>query len=185
MAQPSLFCCPCGCHTLPTASVFSVPERSASNLLALGYGGVCHHPFCPCDRFRKWLQRRWVGYASPTSSAECRDADDSTGWGYLHRCPVRFAQHATAGATIYCTADGSVPSAASSVYSIPFSLSAPATFQAMATASSYSNSAVGNAVSKFRTPAATYPLTVTVAATLTGSTKTLQLTPISLTLIVN
>ena len=89
------------------------------------------------------------------------------------------------GAAIYYTTDGSTPTSASPVYSGSFSLSSATTVQALATASGYSNSAVGSAVFKFRTPAATYPLTVAVTATPTGSTKPLQLNPILLTLIVN
>jgi hypothetical protein len=70
-------------------------------------------------------------------------------------------------------------------YTASFSLSSAATVQAMATAPGYSVSAVATAAFKFRTPAATYPITVTVTATPTGSSKTLQLNPIQLTLIVN
>jgi hypothetical protein len=89
------------------------------------------------------------------------------------------------GSTIYYTTDGTTPTSASPVYSTSLSLSAATTVQAMATASGYSTSAVGSATFKFRTPAATYPITVAVTATPTGSTKSIQLNPILLTLIVN
>ena len=92
---------------------------------------------------------------------------------------------ATAGATIHYTTDGSTPTSASPVYSAPFSLSSATTVQALAVATGYSNSSIANAVYKFRTPAATYPITVTVTATPSGSNKTLQLNPVLLTLIVN
>jgi Chitobiase/beta-hexosaminidase C-terminal domain/Abnormal spindle-like microcephaly-assoc'd, ASPM-SPD-2-Hydin len=91
----------------------------------------------------------------------------------------------TSGATIYYTTDGSAPTSASQVYSGPFSLNSPTTIQAMATATGYSNSAVTTAAFKFRTPPATYPITVTVTATAAGSSKILQLNPIVLTMIVN
>jgi hypothetical protein len=90
-----------------------------------------------------------------------------------------------AGATIYYTTDGTTPTSASPVYSASFSLSAATTVHAMATSSGYSPSTVSSAAFAFRTPAATYPITVTVTATPTGSTKALQLNPILLTLIVN
>jgi hypothetical protein len=90
-----------------------------------------------------------------------------------------------AGATIYYTTDGTTPTSGSPVYSSSFSLSAATTVQAMATAPGYSASTISNAAFAFRTPAATYTITVNVTATPTGSTKTLQLNPILLTLIVN
>ncbi len=90
-----------------------------------------------------------------------------------------------AGATIYYTTDGTTPTSASPVYSTSFSLNSATTVQAMAAASGYSSSTISSAAFKFRTPAATYPITVSVTATPTGSTKTLQLDPILLTLIVN
>lgn len=91
----------------------------------------------------------------------------------------------TPGATIYYTTDGSTPTSASPVYSAPFSLNSPATVQAIASATGHSDSSPQSATFKFRTPAATYPITVNVVATPTGSSKTMQLSPIALTLIVN
>jgi len=91
----------------------------------------------------------------------------------------------TAGATIYYTTDGSTPSSSSPAYSAPLTLSSATTVQAIATLSGDSNSAVSTAAYKFRTPAATYPITLTVTATPSGSSKSLQLNPITLTLIVN
>ncbi len=91
----------------------------------------------------------------------------------------------TAGATIYYTTDGSTPTSASPVYSAPFSLNSATTVMAIATATGYTDSSVGSAAYKFRTAAATYPLTVTVTATPSGSSKALQLSPIPLTVIVN
>jgi hypothetical protein len=91
---------------------------------------------------------------------------------------------ATAGATIYYTTDGSTPTSASPVYAAAFSLNSTTTVQAMATATGYSNSAVGSAVFQFRTPAGTYPITVNVTATPSGSSKALQLNPIVLSLVV-
>ncbi|MGB2634506.1 MAG: chitobiase/beta-hexosaminidase C-terminal domain-containing protein, partial [Candidatus Acidiferrum sp.] len=92
---------------------------------------------------------------------------------------------ATSGATIYYTTDGSTPSSASPVYSSAFTLNAVTTVQAIAIATGDTNSSVGNAIFKFRTPPGTYPITISVSATPAGSSKTLQLNPISLTLIVN
>ena len=92
---------------------------------------------------------------------------------------------ATPGATIYFTTDGSAPTASSSVYSTPLSLNSAATIKAMASASNYSNNPVASSAFSFRSPAGTYPITVNVTATATGSTKSIQLTPIILTLTVN
>jgi len=92
---------------------------------------------------------------------------------------------ATAGATIYYTTDGSTPTSASSVYSSPLSVNLATTVQAMATASGYTSSSVGSAILKFRTPAGTYPITVNVTAMPANSAKFLQLSPISLNLVVN
>jgi hypothetical protein len=55
----------------------------------------------------------------------------------------------------------------------------------MASASGYNDSPVATSAFKFRTGAGTYPITISVSAIATGSTKSLQLDPISLTLIVN
>ena len=92
---------------------------------------------------------------------------------------------ATVGSTIYYTTDGSTPTNASAVYGAAFSVNSAATVQAMASASGYTDSSVSTAILKFRTPAATYPITVNVTATATGSSKPLQLSPVVLTLIVN
>jgi len=92
---------------------------------------------------------------------------------------------ATSGATVYYTTDGTTPSAASTAYSAPFSLTSAATVQAIAAAAGYNDSSVGSAAFKFQTPAATYPITIGMTAIPKGSTNTLQLDPILLTLIVN
>ncbi len=52
---------------------------------------------------------------------------------------------ATAGAAIYYTTDGSTPTTGSQLYSGPFTISASTTVKAIATASGYSQSAVGSA----------------------------------------
>ena len=91
----------------------------------------------------------------------------------------------TAGATIYYTTDGSTPSTSSPLYSAPFSLTSATNVQAMAAANGYNNSSSTSASFKFRTPAASYPITINVTATASNSTKLLQLNPIALTLIVN
>lgn len=91
----------------------------------------------------------------------------------------------TSGAIIYYTTDGSAPTSASPVYSSAFTLNSVTTVQAIALATGDTNSSLGNAIFKFRTPPGTYPITIAVTATPAGSSKPLQLNPISLTLIVN
>jgi Chitobiase/beta-hexosaminidase C-terminal domain len=91
----------------------------------------------------------------------------------------------TAASTIYYTTDGSTPTSASPVYSAPFTLNSATTVQAIASASGYTDSTVTSSTFKFRTGAGTYPIAISVTATPAGSTKSLQLDPISLTLVVN
>ncbi len=92
---------------------------------------------------------------------------------------------ATAGATVYYTTDGTTPTSASPTYSAPLAVSSATTVQAVATLTGYTNSTVTTAAYKFRTPAATYPINLAITATPSGSGKPLQLTPITLTLVVN
>lgn len=91
----------------------------------------------------------------------------------------------TAGATIFYTTDGSAPTTSSPVYSAPFTLNSAATVKAMAAATGYTNSSVATSAFAFRSPAGSYPITVNITATPAGTTKSLPLTPITLTLVVN
>ncbi|HTZ47858.1 MAG TPA: choice-of-anchor D domain-containing protein [Verrucomicrobiae bacterium] len=121
--------------------------------------------------------------SSPSASTVAAPSIQPTGGTFTAPQSVSITD-STAGATIYFTTDGSTPSASSSVYSAPFSLSSATNVQAMAAADGYNNSSSTSANFKFRTPAATYPITINVTATAAGSSKLLQLNPIALTLIV-
>jgi hypothetical protein len=92
---------------------------------------------------------------------------------------------ATAGATIYYTTDGSTPTSASPVYSSSFTLNSATSVNAIAAASGDSNSSLATAAYTFRTPAGTFPITISITATPATSGKPLQLAPITLTLVVN
>ena len=63
---------------------------------------------------------------------------------------------ATAGATIYYTTDGSVPSSASTKYTGTITVNSNETLKAIATAPSYSQSAVASATYTFAYPVATF-----------------------------
>src|SRR5262249_49016839 len=93
---------------------------------------------------------------------------------------------ATAGAEIRYTTDGSVPTAASTLYNGPFTLSANATINAFATASGFNNSALFTSnpfiIVQAQTPSAndqtvTTLITTPKTLTLTGSDPT----PLALT----
>jgi hypothetical protein len=122
--------------------------------------------------------------SAPTVPTVATPSIQPSGGTFTAAQPVSITD-STAGATIYYTTDGSTPSTSSAVYSGSFSLNSATTVQAIATANGYNNSSASTASFKFRTPASTYPITISVTATASGSSKTLQLNPIALTLIVN
>ena len=63
----------------------------------------------------------------------------------------------TSGSTIYYTTNGTTPSTSSSVYSSPLPVSTSQTIEAIATASGYTQSAVGSAAYTINLPAAATP----------------------------
>jgi chitobiase/beta-hexosaminidase-like protein/BACON domain-containing protein len=80
---------------------------------------------------------------------------------------------ATRGAAIYYTLNGTTPTTASTVYSVPISVTASETIKAIAIAPGYSLSAVGTAVYTLTAPIAATPIstqTVTISDATAGAT---------------
>jgi hypothetical protein len=80
---------------------------------------------------------------------------------------------ATRGAAIYYTLDGTVPTTASKVYTIPIPVTATETIKTLAVAPGYLNSAIGTAVYTITAPQAAEPVimqTITIAEATQGAT---------------
>ncbi len=100
--------------------------------------------------------------------------------GAYSTAPTVIITDATQGATIYYTTNGTMPTTHSNVYGGPFTINPPATIEALAVASQYSNSAVAMATYTrptvatpvFNPPAGTYNSTqfVTVTDATPGAT---------------
>jgi len=87
---------------------------------------------------QKILSWTWTSALSPTAAAPTITPAAGT-----YTLPVTVTMtDSTAGASIYYTLNGTTPSAASTLYTAPFALSAPVTVEAIAVASGYANSAV-------------------------------------------
>jgi Chitobiase/beta-hexosaminidase C-terminal domain len=82
---------------------------------------------------------------TPTPNGTVATPIISPNGGTFRRSVTVSLSCSTAGATIYFTADGSVPTTSSSVYSGPFTLTRSTTVRAKATESGFSDSAIASA----------------------------------------
>jgi Chitobiase/beta-hexosaminidase C-terminal domain/Galactose oxidase, central domain len=98
----------------------------------------------------------------------------SNGGGIYTSTPTVTITDATPGATIYYTLSGDTPTAASTVYSTPITVSATETLEAIAVAANYTNSPVASATYTINLPPTftlqASPASITVGAGSQGST---------------
>ena len=87
-------------------------------------------------------------------SAAATPAFSPAGGSYATAQTVTITD-ATTGANIYYTTDGSTPSASSTLYTAPVTVTASETISAIAVASGYSNSGIASATYNITTPVAT------------------------------
>lgn len=136
-----------------------------------GYG--CGGNFC-----QGWLNDLWR-YAV-VQPAVATPAFDLAGGTYNGSQSLTLSDQ-TPGATIYFTTDGTTPTATSTVYSAPITVSSSETIKAIATASGYANSSNASAAYTINLPPPTFtfvasPSSLTVMSGSPGST-TLTITP--------
>ena len=86
----------------------------------------------------------WFHNVTVTSPAATPTFSPPSGTTFASTLSVTLTD-STSGSTIYYTTNGTTPTTSSSVYSEPITLSASATVEAIATASGFSQSAVGSA----------------------------------------
>ncbi len=91
--------------------------------------------------------------ATPSAGTVATPTISPAGGSYSAAQSVTLAD-ATAGAVIYYTTDGSVPTASSTPYTTPFKVTNSATVQAIATETGYQPSAVAGAIFTITPPAA-------------------------------
>lgn len=120
----------------------------------------------------------------PQTQAAATPALSPNGGTFSASYPTVTMTDSTPDAIIHYTTDGSMPTASSTTYSAPVTLTSPGTVQAMATASGYTASPVATASFKIQTTSGTYTITVAPTAVANGSTTKLQMNPMALSLTV-
>ena len=98
-----------------------------------------------------------VGSAAYTINGAAATPTFSPAAGTYSSAQTVTITDATSGATIYYTTNGTTPTTSSSVYSSAITVSATETLEAIATASGYSNSAVGSAAYTISQPVVATP----------------------------
>ena len=138
--------------TVLTSSLTETATATATGIAIAGTGQHMVDASYPGDSL---YAASVSGTTSLTSEAPAATPAFSVPAGTYTSAQAVTVSDTTVGATIYYTTNGTTPTTGSTVYSRPIAVSSSETLEAIATASGYSQSAVGSAAYTINLPAAT------------------------------